>query len=172
MKTLSILFAGEAAVASYIDGTSDSRIFIRALPQRWLGRVIECCEFKHALVELCAYHKAEDAAEKFDGDPAYPDITPPAGYAAVPQGWTDNLTDECVDRLYELAQKLNFQRAATWAEGQIAAKKLVAPLHEKAINQVLPVLESVMKPLLKKLDSLSSSTPSAPSSSDAPAKSS
>lgn len=165
---LSILFAGQAATATLLDDTTVP-VFVRAMPQRWLARVIECAEFKHALVELCTYTKEEPAA---GSAPAYPDIPPPAGYAPVPPGWSDNLTDASVDLLYELAQGLNFSRAVAWAEGQIAAKKLVAPLHEKAIHQVLPLALRVMDPLMQRLDALSNSMPKSPSSPASPANSS
>ncbi len=175
MKTLAILFGGSPAEAKFIDGTAIN-VFVRALPQRYLVHVLNCCEFKHALVELCCYIKNDPAAAADATPPApraiAPEVVPPAGYGFLPDGWTDNLTDESVEALYALAQELNFQRAAKWAQGQIAAKKLVAPLHEAAMTQVMPLVEKIMKPLMAKLDTLSTSTPSAPSSSDAAAKTS
>ncbi|MEK7765980.1 MAG: hypothetical protein AAB368_07050 [bacterium] len=175
MNPLSILFAGGTTTATLIDG-SRAEVYIRAMPQRWLARVIEAAEFPTALVELCTYVRPAplnpSTVEPLNrgtveppAPPSHSDIPPPAGYDPVPPGWTDNLSDESVDALYELAKKLNFQRAIDWAAGQIAAKKLVAPLHEQAINQVMPLALKIMEPLMKRLDALSNSTPSAPSSS-------
>lgn len=169
MKTLAILFAGHQSTATLIDG-SPVTVFVRAMPQRWLARVAACAEFQTALVELCCYVKAESAEPRAESTDSHPEIPPPAGYAAVPEGWTDNLSDESVGRLYEEAKLLNFQRAIDWAAGQIAAKKLVAPLHEQAMNQVLPLAFKVMEPLMKRLDALSASMPSAPSSAGTPGK--
>lgn len=167
MKPLAILFAGHEAAATLVNG-SKVAVFIRAMPQRWLARVVECAEFETALVELCTYlpEPAEPPTDRIDEKPkvAYPDIPAPAGYAAVPLGWSDNLSDDSVDFLYEQAKQLNFQRAIDWAAGQIAAKKLVAPLHEQAMNQVMPLALKVMEPLMRKLEALSSSMPSLPSS--------
>lgn len=177
MKPLAILFAGQESLATLVDG-SPVQVYIRAMPQRWLARVIECAEYPASLVELCCYIKAAapagtGALAVVEGAaPAYPDIPAPAGYEPVPQGWSDNLSDESVAALYELAKALNFQRAVDWAAGQIAAKKLVAPLHEMSLNQVMPVVLRVMEPLMRKLDALSNSTPSAPSSAATPASSS
>lgn len=177
MKSLAILFAGDSAPVAYIDG-STAEVFVRLVPQRFLGRALQCAEFKTALIELCCYLKADAAV----ADPAaisaqlsasaHPDIPAPAGLCPVPLGWTDNLSDASVDQLYEKAKDLNFQRAADWAKGQIAAKKLVAPLHEMAVGQVIPLAMQILEPLIKKLEALSPSMPSAPSSSGTPAKSS
>ena len=159
MKQLSILFAGESTSATYIDGTTET-VFVRTLPQRLLGSLLAVCEIKHALIELCTYIALEAAA-----DPLCP-----AGKQPVPVGWSDNLTDEAADQIYEIAQRLNFQRAAKWARGQIAAKKMIAPIQELAVQQVLPLVEGLIAPIARQLSDLRSSMPSAPSSSAAAEK--
>lgn len=169
MKSLGVLFAGRTIGATLIDG-SPITIHVRALPQRFLVRVLECAEFNHALVELCCYLSGKDVVQDDEKPaPMFPDIPAPAGMVPLPQGFCDNLSDASVQALYAVAQELNFQRAVDWAKGQIAAKKLVAPVHEAAMAQVLPLMDKVMAPLLAKLDALSNSMRSAPSSSAAPA---
>lgn len=163
MKTLAILFAGEAVTTTLVDGTTFT-VFIRAMPQRYLGLVLESAEWPHALVELCTYLPGQATEEQPPA--AHPNIPTPQGYRPVPAGWSDNLTPEAVNLLYEKAKALNFRNAVDWARGQIAAKKLVAPLHEQAIEQVLPVLLRIMEPLMQKLDALSHSMRSAPLSQD------
>src|SRR4051812_42472133 len=102
MKTLSRLFAGSPAKAKLIDD-SQVEIFVRAIPQRFLARVLECAEFPTALIELCTYTRSErvvaadekiaedgqrQAREDAQNNAAYPDIPPPTGYDPVPLGWT------------------------------------------------------------------------------------
>lgn len=182
MNPLTILFAGESLTVKFIDGTTHAVVHVRAMPQRFLPRVIECAEFKTALVELCTYVKAPEPLPPGSAIPtpgpelaarsSYPEIPPPAGYAPVPAGWTDNLSDASVDALYEKAKALNFQRAVDWARGQIAAKKMVSPLHEAAIAQVMPLLEKIIAPLMNRLETSSALTRSSPSSPVTPGSSS
>ncbi len=177
-KNLSILFAGQSTAIELIDGSRVS-VFVRALPQRYLHHVLAAAEWKHALVQLCTY--LPSAPEKLPaGEPLvssppscdYPDVPPPFGMAPVPSNWSDNLTDGSLNALYQAAKALNFQRAAAWARDQIAAKREVAPLHQAALEQVMPLVNQVLAPLISRLDALLISTPSAPSSSGAPASSS
>lgn len=160
MKQLSILFAGEGATVTFVDG-STCAVFVRTLPQRMLGALLAVCEVRHALIELCTYLPAEKDS---------PDPLNPLGKEPVPPGWSDNLNDESAELLYDVAQRLNFQRAAKWAQGQIAAKKMIAPIQELGINQVLPLVEKLIAPIAKQLADLQTSIPSAPSSSAAAEK--
>lgn len=167
MHALSTLFAGQSTRVHYLnDDTED--VFVRALPQRYLHHVLATAEHKHELVALVTYtHSATPAkarkAAKGKGAQG-PLIAPPTGYTPVTVPWTDNLTDDSVDALYELAKKLNFSRAAKWAWAQIAAKKLVAPLHEQILIQSMPIIEKVLAPFMQRLEALSSSTPKSLSS--------
>lgn len=168
---LSILYAGRSVTARLLDGR-ELTLAVRALPQRFLVRVLETAEFNHALVELCSYLPKDHELAQAVAAPMFPDIPAPAGLVPLPQGFCDNLDDASIAALYDAAKALNFQRAVDWAQGQIAAKKLVAPVHQAVMAQVMPLVDNVLQPLLRKLDALSSSTPSAPSSSAAPAKAS
>lgn len=173
MKTLSILFGGEIVPIRLINGIA-GRVWVRALPECFLHLVLATAEHKSQLVELVTYFKAApkrpakdhplDAAVRVMGPRAFPDVDEPAGYEAVPQKWTQNLSDDSIEELYETAKRLNFFRAAKWAKGQIAAKKLVAPLYQATIEQTLPMLMQVVEPLVKKLTASFASTPSSPSS--------
>lgn len=163
---LTILFAGQTAMAKFIDGSTVS-VFVRALPQRTLlGDFLNVMEFGHATVQLCTYTKAGEGVAP-TGD--YPDVSVPTGYWPVPSNWADNLTDDSQIDLYELAKKVNFNRAAKLAEGQIAAKKQIGPLNQKVMMQILPLVENALNGLLKKS---SASAPSAPPSAATPASSS
>lgn len=168
---LSILFAGEKAPVDYIDPKAAAKlklpreVFVRALPLEHLHYVLTTYEHKHLFVQLCTYTRGAGKA----GHALYPEIPSPTGYCPVPAGWTLNLDDASIERLYELAERLNFQRAIAWAKGQIAAKKNIAPLIEMTTAQVMPLVTQVMQPVFEKLEQLSVSQPSAPSSSAAPA---
>lgn len=134
--------------------------FVRTLPQRQLGDLLHVCEVPHALIELCTFLALEP------GDPVpSPSSLIPAGKQPVPIGWADNLADASATELYDVAQRLNFHRAAKWAEGQIAAKKMVAPIQQMGIDQVLPLVSRLLDPIEKRLAALQNSTPSALSSS-------
>lgn len=177
-KPLSLLFAGRTLGVELLDG-SQVAVHVRALPQRYLHHVLAAAEWKHALVQLCTY-LPDTPDEVTAGEPLaaseppcdYPDVPPPFGMVPVPPNWSDNLTDASLDALYAEAKALNFQRAVAWARDQIAAKKEVAPLHRAALEQVMPLVNQVLAPLISRLDALSTSTPSAPSSSAAPASTS
>jgi hypothetical protein len=90
----------------------------------------------------------------------------------VPAGWSQNLSDESFEELYAAACRLNFTRAASWGQRQIAAKKTVAPIQQATLEQVAPLIEKMVTTLLQRFAPSSTSTPSAPSSPAAPASSS
>lgn len=160
---LRILFAGESAQATLLDG-SRLDVWVRALPQMHMGEVVRAAEHQHHLVELCCYLRTEDLPQEHTRENTQcPHIDPPAGYGAVPAGWAQNLEDESFDRIYELARRLNFSRAVTWGERQIAAKKAIAPLQRATIEQVAPLVEAVVASVLERF---SSSTPKSPQSPD------
>lgn len=165
--TLSTLFAGEEHVAALVDGSA-VEVRVRALPQRHLVRVLAVAETPSDLIELCACTRTADGLPAA----AHPDIAAPAGWSHVPAGWADNLADESFAALHEAAQRLNFTRAATEGRLRIAAKKLVAPLEAEAIAQVRPLVDSILLPLLRRLETLCASMPSAPSSAASPASNS
>lgn len=150
---LDILFAGRPARAQLLDG-SRVACFVRELPDRYLGLVLEHCENRSALIELCTYLEGDPAAAPHY--PAFPQVLPPKGYRPVPAGWADNLTDDTLAQLGALAEKLNFSRAATKGEALIAAKQRIAPLYQATINQVIPLVQSMVA---SAMNTASGSTP-------------
>jgi hypothetical protein len=153
-----ILFAGEPIMARLLDG-STLEVFVRLMPERnLLGEFLQLMEDGSKIVELCAYTKVGEGEAPAA---AHPQIPPPRGYWSVPQHWADNLTDDSLAEIYELAKKLNFPRAAKLAEGRLAAKKMIAPLNARLMEQILPLVAASLETLLAKS---STSTPSAPSS--------
>jgi hypothetical protein len=169
MKTenpLQILFAGDTIVARYLDGSTQP-VHVRALPLRHLHHVFSTYEHKHLFIELCCYTKPGKGRA-----PAglFPDVPVPAKLWPVPAGWSENLADESIEELFRKAESLNFQRAVTWAKGQIAAKKMIAPLMEQTTAQMMPLLQQVMQPLFAKLEQSSGSPPTAPATPAAAAK--
>jgi len=141
----SVLFAGEEREVELINHFK-VRVFVRELPLKFLGDFLGVAETQHQVVEMCVYLEGEPI-----GDGAFPRIPPPVGYAPVPAGWDQNLTEASFYDLYDTACRLNFSKAATWAHRQIAAKKKVAPLYEAMMNQVLPLVTSLIEPLMKQL---------------------
>jgi len=141
----SLLFAGEEKEVELIDH-SKVRVLVRELPLKFLGDFLGVAETQHQVIEMCTYLEGESR-----GDGAFPRIPPPVGYAPVPAGWDQNLTEASFYELYDIACRLNFSKAATWAQRQIAAKKKVAPLYEAMMNQVQPIVTSLILPLMKQL---------------------
>lgn len=170
---LAILFKGESHNVTLLNGQT-IKVAIRALPERFLGEVIEHGEHKHTLISICGYfehvHYTVNGKTKFpyEGPSLLSHIPAPDGFTPIPYGITDNFDDASIEALYASAKSLNFSRALEWAKGQISAKKEIAPVKKATMEQVMPLVLSVMDPLLKRLDALSTSTPSAPSSSAAP----
>jgi hypothetical protein len=164
---LTILFGGELLEAKLVDG-SRAKVFVRALPQEFLGDVMAVGEKQHLVVELCSYLRL-DARTKELPAAAAEHIPAPDGLRGVPPGWAQNLADESFAAIYDLASKLNFPRVVIWARRQIAAKKLFGPVQQAAIEQVLPLVEAMVAPLLRRLNLPSGSSPSTPSAPPPPA---
>lgn len=158
---LAVMFSGEEITVTLRDRTT-LKVFVRELPDRYLGLILECCEDRVRLIELCCYLPAPHRHV-----PAYPQVVPPSGFHPVPLGWADNLEDESVAHLADLAEKLNFSRAAKKGEAMIAAKKKIEPLYRATLQQVVPVAQAIVAELL---NSASASTPNTPSSPAARAK--
>ena len=165
---LTILFAGATFDAKLIDG-SKLKVFVRALPQQFLGDILAVAEHQHQVVELCCYLRVAPGKAPKPGASLIP---PPNGYQPVPPGWSQNLCDASFEELYAAADGLNFTRAANWGKRQIAAKKKIAPVLQAVMEQVEPLIERLITTLLQRYAPSSTSTPSAPSSPDAPARSS
>jgi len=165
---LSILFAGETYPVTLINGAR-IKIFVRAIPQQFLGDFLAVAEQQHLVVELCCYRSARETVKKMAFTPAIP---PPDGYSPVPPGWSQNLSDASFEELYAAACRLNFTRAANWGQRQIAAKKTIAPIQQAVMEQVAPLIDRMMTTVLQRFAPSSTSTPSAPSLPAAPAPSS
>jgi hypothetical protein len=150
---LSIIFGGESATVTLLDGTRLT-VFVRELPLRHLGTFLGVCETPAELIELCTYLTAGE------GEPpaaAFPQVRPPAGYWPVPAGWADNLGDSAADLLLAKIEKLNFSRAAKWGKAQIAAKKKIAPLQQESLRQILPLVSEAVTEMLRRSPSSNSS---------------
>ncbi len=142
---LSIIFAGEDRCATFIaGGPAATSVRVRAMPARHLARVLQLADLEAELLDLVCFLPREGG-----------------GFDPVESGWSDNLTDASHAELYEAAKRLNFSRAATWAERQIAAKKFTGELALKAEEAITPLL----KQMIGLLGSLSkpSASPAAPS---------
>lgn len=144
---LAVVFAGEDFTAKLLDGSAVATR-VRAMPARHLGRVLRLADHEAELLEfVCQVHTQEG------------DETEPSWKAVSPE-WVDCLHDDSHVELYEAAKRLNFSRAAKWAERQIAAKQFTADVTLKA--------EEVLQPLMQQIVALvASSLP--PSASPAPA---
>lgn len=162
---LQVLFAGDTVAVRFLNGQKQS-VHVRALPLRHLHHVIATYEHKHLFVELCTY-TAAGRGKAPDGQ--FSEIPAPQKLWPVPAGWADNLDDASIEALYQKAEALNFQRAVTWARGQIAAKKNIAPILQQSTAQVMPMVQQLIQPVLEKLEQLSASAPSVASSSASPA---
>lgn len=153
-KTL-IAFKGEEITATFLDA-STTLIRVRAMPARHLGQVMAACTDEAKLLELCCMEPTPA------GEEDAPDA-PLRGWRAVAPGWADNLADASHVELLEAAQRLNFGRAAAWAERQIAAKQFQAPILMKADEALLPIVEKLTRLALSSLPAPAS--PAAPSTS-------
>jgi hypothetical protein len=129
---LSIIFSGEDLTATLLDNTS-TPVRVRAMPARHLGRVLQLADKEAELLEfVCLIPSTSPEGEVI------------SGWRAVPPGWADNLGDGSHATLYEAAKRLNFSRAATWAERQIAAKQFSGELALKAEEVLMPLMEQIV----------------------------
>jgi hypothetical protein len=140
-KSLSIIFGGEETTAALLDGSS-IKVRVRALPARYLGEVLAVAEKQTDLIELCT--SIQVPAEGDALPPVYAGVRQPEGWVGVPIGWTENLSDESHEALYQLARQLNFTRAAAWGKRQIAAKKDSAPIIEAAHEALRPIIQGLL----------------------------
>ncbi len=137
---LSIIFAGEDILAELLTKDGEQvgekvHVRVRAMPARHLGRVLQLADKEAELLDFVCQIVCLISA---DGE-----ITGRVYQAAEP-GWADNLTDKSHTALYEAAKRLNFSRAATWAERQIAAKQFTGELALKAEEALTPMLERIV----------------------------
>ncbi len=151
-KTL-IVFSGEEITAIFLD-KSESLIRVRAMPARHLGQVMAACTDEAKLLELCCMEPTPTGEEDAEG-------TVVRGWRPVAPGWADNLSDASHAELLAASQKLNFGRAAAWAERQIAAKQFQAPILMKADEALMPLVEKMTRLALSSLPAPAS--PAAPS---------
>ncbi|AHF94219.1 hypothetical protein OPIT5_08365 [Opitutaceae bacterium TAV5] len=157
-KPLHLIFGGEEITARFIDGNQVTAR-VRAMPVRYMPAVLKLCTDETALLEFVCQVPDTDDAEGQN--------RPFPGWQPVPPGWADNLTDESHEELYEAAKRLNFTRAAKWAERQIAAKQFQTPLILRADEQLMPLVQRMADLLLSSLarsglqasPGMSSSTP-------------
>lgn len=161
---LSVIFAGEDHVARFIDGgPAATTVRVRAMPARHLARVLQLADKEAELLDFVCFAPVSQPGEPGTntGPSADGNGITSAAWQRVPEGWADNLTDESHAELYEAAKRLNFSRAATWAERQIAAKQFTGELALKAEEALMPMMQQIVG-LLGSL-SRPPSTPAAPS---------
>jgi hypothetical protein len=143
---LSTVFAG-----TIFDGSTQDRpliknvvgeLFIarvRAMPVRHLGEVFKRCTDEASLIEFTTSVASVDSAGTItEWIPASAD-------------WVDALSDDSHVLLYDSAQELNFSRAASWGERQIAAKKAQAPVLAMADRELSPHVQQMIASLLSSL---------------------
>jgi hypothetical protein len=162
-----IIFAGQATKATLWDGTVVP-VFVREMPARYHQLVFRTAGQVAELVELCTYTVAgegESPAPRFAG------IDAPHGYWPVPAGWADNVKNESLLEIYDLAgDKLNFTSAAATGKRLAAAHEWRAPLlleNEQVLQpyaeKLATLLTSSLTPLLTHLSPTGSSSSTKPS---------
>ncbi|QYM80292.1 hypothetical protein K0B96_06665 [Horticoccus luteus] len=115
---------------------------VRAMPARHLGRILQLCIDEAATVEFVTQIAVVD-----------PSTGVLAEWSAASADWVDTLDDASHVLLYEAAKRLNFIRAAAWAERQIAAKQFQGPLLMKANQALSPLMEQMVGLILSSLKS-------------------
>lgn len=129
---LTIIFAGEDFAVNLLDDTT-VQVRVRAMPVRHLGRLLQLADHEAELLEfVCVTPDGTGLPEDRKN------------WAPPPAGWADNLSDASHAQLYEAAKRLNFSRAASWAERQIAAKQFSGELALKAEQAIMPIMEKVI----------------------------
>lgn len=109
---LAALFGGEVMTVKKVDGT-EITVKVALVPIRHLDAFINLYANPAELVDFVTH---------VDGKP-------------VPEGWADQLSDLAVEQICDVAKALNFQRAVTFSEGQIAAGKALAmPIMAKLLG--------------------------------------
>ncbi|MDP2136367.1 MAG: hypothetical protein Q8J74_00800 [Candidatus Didemnitutus sp.] len=136
---LSIIFAGEDLTATLLDQSSVA-VRVRAMPARHLARVLQLADKEAELLEfVCLVPSTNGEGE----------VIP--GWTRVPPEWADNLTDESHAQLYEAAKRQNFSRAVSWAERQIAAKRITGELARQMEEVISPLIQRLMDPMMDRL---------------------
>jgi hypothetical protein len=105
------MFAGEEMLATFVDGTV-VKVRVRQMPARHLiTKVLPALADKTESIELCCE--------------AVPGTDP------LPPQWSDNLTDESGDKLWQKVRELNFSRAMKLAEDSVGVATQLLPLNQK-----------------------------------------
>jgi hypothetical protein len=127
---LAVIYAGEDVFASLLD---DTRVLVRvrSLPVRQLGRLLRVADDEAALLELVCFLPSE-------GEKPFIPVTPE---------FVDNLVPESHDKLYEAAKRLNFSRAAKWAERHLADRTFVQEIGLKADEILQPLMQRLVASL-------------------------
>jgi len=145
LSTAAILFAFKETKASlYVGEGAILAIPVRviALPARRFEKLLEIHDKQAEVIDFCTLIPA-------DGK-----------WTPVEPGWADQLTDESHVLLYDLAGAINFHRAATYYQRRLAAGNDLKNL-KKA------VAETMVQPILKAMELLTSAV-TRPASSAAP----
>lgn len=136
---LAVIFAGEQITATLLDGRTLT-VRVRAMPVRHLGRVLDLCTDEAALLDFVCL---------VPGEPA--EGAEIAGWARVPDGWADNLSEASHDALITAAKKLNFSRAESWGRRQLEAGKMRVALMTATNEMLQPAVDKMLRLLSSSL---------------------
>lgn len=145
----STLLAKGEIVAVGLNSGATVDVKVRLLPARHLNAFLDLRDIgkEAALLEMVLQRNLAPA-----GEPARFEVIDPkdAKQVAAKAEFVDDLNDFAVAQLIEIADKLNFARAVSQAERQIAMGTALLPLKKK-------VAETMMQPVEQVLQSLTSS---------------
>lgn len=145
-----LLFAGETLGVTLLDGSTLS-VRVRALPARHLNGYLDLRDVgREADLLATVVQISEDLGQKTEN--SSPSSVAPSsvfpGWSPVDAAFVDNLSDESHAALIALADKLNFSRAVSQAERQIATGTSLLPLKNRIAAAMMAPLEQGLRLLI------------------------
>jgi hypothetical protein len=145
-----LLAKGIETTVTLNSGAIGTPVKVRMLPSRHLSRFIDLRDvgFESELLEFVLQRGLHKAGEQ----PLWHlvDLSKPEEVAAQRE-FVDDLSDEDHTRLVELADQLNFSRAVSQSERQIAIGTALMPLKQRVSQTMMKPVEAAMKSLTSSL---------------------
>jgi hypothetical protein len=138
LPSSTLLARGEIVTVVLLDGTA-AQVKVRLLPVRHLNRYLDLRDTarESEMLEFVVLCAAADSALSFT-----------AGATAE---FVDSLSDESHAQLVEIADKLNFARAVSQAERQIATGNALLELKQRIAATMMAPVEQALRSLTQSL---------------------
>jgi hypothetical protein len=146
----STLLAGGEITNVTLNTGATVPVLVRLLPARHLNRFLDLRDVGHEseMLEFTVRRRLHEPG----AEPRWETIdTAKPEEMARQAAFVDSLTDESHERLIEIADKLNFERAVSQAERQIAKGNALLPLKQRIAATMLAPVEASLRSLIQSL---------------------